>query len=147
MRAMTVEMSIAGDAYCNSVLELMKAGKESLPAPPLTQIHAHSQHFTALSQLNCTTPNLPFTHTHIHTNWDGALAQHDTDWCNMRHQLQKAEEDSYWKGSAAIRGQSLYVHPGAASAAPLWNPEETQTHKVKSKGTVLFIPLHRKYPQ
>lgn len=114
---------------------------KSLPAPPLTQMHtqpsagAHThtqtQQLTVLAPLNCNTPRLLF-------------ACLGTEWCNMKHQLQIAENGSYWRGSAAIRGQSLYVHPGAASAAPLWSPEDTRKHthtrKVKSKGTVLFVP-------
>lgn len=43
MRAMAVVMSITGDAYCNRVLELTKTDEQSLPAPPLTQIHRQTQ--------------------------------------------------------------------------------------------------------
>lgn len=64
MRAMTVVMSITGDAYRNSVLELMKTDEQKLPAPPLTQIHMHKhthvQRFITLTQQNCNTQKLLF---------------------------------------------------------------------------------------
>lgn len=119
---------------------------KSLPAPPLTQMHTQpsagthtqTQQLIVLSPLNCNTPRLLFS----------ASAQGGTEWCNMKHQLQIAENGSYWKGSAAIRGQSLYVHPGAASAAPLWNPEDTRkhTHAKSNQREPCCSSLHHKIP-
>lgn len=100
--------------------------------------HTQTQQLIVLSPLNCNTPRLLFS----------ASAQGGAEWCNMKHQLQIAENGSYWKGSAAIRGQSLYVHPGAASAAPLWNPEDTRkhTHAKSNQREPCCSSLHHKIP-
>lgn len=104
-----------------------------------TQTQTLRQHFLTLSQQSCNTSNLLFIPLHT--------LRQCLSTAQQRLVLQIVEQDSYWKGSAAIQGQSLYVHLGAASTAPLSNPEDTHTHRVKSKGITLFLPLHHKSPK
>ena len=117
-------------------------------------LHAASSGIKCFLELMKTAEWSPFsstsnplnTHTHTHAR---THADADTRRGRHRHALCKieatasntvADEDSHRKGNAAIQGQNLGAHPGVASAAPLWNPEDTRRQR-SVRGRCAVSPL------